>query len=116
LDGHQHDQRAQWPIRAHSGVGRKRNENDRLGRSYRRRRRFEHWRKILRRWTEPNTHANTFSDANRDSYGDGYSNSNADGYSYSNAEDRSHAKTSADARAASVTSRAIFYRLGRLER
>jgi hypothetical protein len=67
LDGHQHDQRAQWPIRAHSSVGRKRNENDRLGRSYRRRRRFEHRRKILRRWTEPNTHANTFSDSNRDS-------------------------------------------------
>jgi hypothetical protein len=68
LDGYQHDQRAQWPSRAHSSVDRKRNENDRLGRSYRRRLGFENRRQILRRWTESDTHANTFSNPNRDSY------------------------------------------------
>ena len=31
----------------------------------------EHRREILRRCTEPDTHANTFSDPNRDSYADG---------------------------------------------
>ena len=31
---------------------------------------FQHRREILRRCTESDTHANTFSDPNRDSYGD----------------------------------------------
>ena len=39
---------------------------------------FKHRRQILRRCTESDTHANTFSDPNRDSYADG--NCNADGY------------------------------------
>ncbi len=37
---------------------------------------FEHRRQILRRCTESDTHANTFSDPNRDSYAD--SNCNSD--------------------------------------
>ena len=66
---------------------------------------FEHRRQILRRCTESDTHANTFSDPNRDSYADSNSygncnsngNCNAYGYTYINPEDRSHAKNSADA-------------------
>ena len=48
------------------------------------------------------SHANTFSEPNRDSYGD--SNSNAYGYSYSklDCQAHSHAKSSADARTAPV--------------
>ena len=70
--------------------------NDRLGRSYRRRLRFEHRRQILRRCTESDTHANTFFNPNRDSYADGHCNSNAYGYS----ELHSHAEVSTDAAAA----------------
>ena len=89
---------------------------------------FRHWREILRRWTEPDTNANTYSDPNRDSYADSNSDCNAnsyadgdrysDGYGYGdgdrfsdgncngnthgNPENRSHVKTSADARTAAV--------------
>jgi hypothetical protein len=64
------------------------------------------------------THANSFSDPNRDSYTHGNCNSNAYGYThddgetYANPEDCSHAKNSADARTAPMISYAILYRLG----
>ena len=45
--------------------------NDRLGRAYYGPYIFEHRRKILRRYSGSDTHANTFSDPNRDSYADG---------------------------------------------
>ena len=48
-----------------------RKRNDRLGRNRRQFQQVEHRRKILRRWTESDTHAHTFSDPNRDSYADG---------------------------------------------
>ena len=58
--------------------------------------RFEHRRQILRRCTESDTHANTFSDPNRDSYADGNCNSNTYGYS----ELDTHAEVCADSEAA----------------
>ena len=61
--------------------------NDRLGRG-RLWWPFKHRRKILRRCTESDTHANTFSDPNRDSYGD--SNCNANGDTTSDQRPRSH--------------------------
>ena len=54
---------------------------------------FEHWRQILRRCTEFDTHANTFSDPNRDSH------SNVNCYSNSNAE--RYCKTPSDGAASS---------------
>ena len=39
-------------------------------------RHFEHRRKILRRCTEPDTYAHTFSDSNRNSYADSNCNAN----------------------------------------
>jgi hypothetical protein len=56
-----------------------RQRNDRLGRK------DEHYlakhrRQILRRWTESDTHANTFSNPNRDSYADGNSDTERDTY------------------------------------
>jgi hypothetical protein len=53
-----------------------RHRNDRLGRQLR----FEHRREILRRCSESDTHANTFSDPNRDSHTNGHCNSNAERY------------------------------------
>ena len=80
-------QRARSPILPHSSVDRQR--NDRLGRK------DEHYlakrrRQILRHCTESDTHANTFSDPNRDSYahGDRYSDGNG------------HAEVSTDAASA----------------
>jgi len=47
---------------------------------------FKHRRKILRRCTESDTHANTFSDPHRYGYGDGncnaYGNNNTQSYTY----------------------------------
>jgi hypothetical protein len=51
-------------------------------------------RKILRLWSGSDTHANTFSDPNRDSYADGNCNCNTYGYS------ELHAEVSTDAAAA----------------
>jgi hypothetical protein len=75
-------------------VGRQRNDDDCLGRNYWRRLRFEHRRKILRPCIGSDTHANTFSDPNRDSYADNNCDSNAYGYS------ELHAEVSTDAAAA----------------
>jgi hypothetical protein len=75
-------------------VERQRQRNDRLGRKWP----FEHRRKILRRCSGSDTHANTFSDANRYSYADGH----CERYTHGNPEDRSHAKSSADARTAPI--------------
>ena len=58
-------------------------------------------RKILRRWTESDTHANTFSDPNRDSYTDGNGDCNCNAYGYS--ELHPHAEVSTDAAAAPDT-------------
>jgi hypothetical protein len=86
LDGYKYNRRAIWATPSHSSVDRQR--NDRLGRAtswYP----FEHRRKILRVCTESDTHANIFSQPNRDSYPnrDRNDNSNANGnydcYAYS---------------------------------
>ena len=90
MDSDQHRQRAGWPIRSHGSVDRHR--NDRLGR----RLRFEHRREILRHCTEPDTHANTFSDPNRDSYADNNCDSNAYGYSELHAQVSTHAEAAPD--------------------
>ena len=79
MEGYKYHQRADCPSSAHGSVDRQR--NDRLGRK------DEHYlakhrRKILRRCTESDTHANTFSDPNRDSYGKCNCNSNTYGYSH----------------------------------
>ncbi len=76
---------------------------------------FEHRRKILRRWTESNTHTNIFSVPNRDSnkYSNGDCNYNRNAYghtycydqTYTNPKDRSHAKSAADARTATLALR-----------
>ena len=62
----------------------------------------KHRRKILRRCTESDTHANTFSDSKRDSYTDGNCNANgncnADRYTHGYSE--LHAQVSTDAAAA----------------
>ena len=49
----------------------------------------------MRRCTESDTHANTFSDPNRDSYADGNSNSNTERYceTYSDSAASPHART-----------------------
>ena len=81
-----------------------RQRNDRLGRSWRRRL-FEHWRKIRRRWTESDTHANTFSDPNRDSNahgncnGNGYRDCNCNAYGDTHGYSELHAQVSTDAAA-----------------
>jgi hypothetical protein len=49
-----------------------------------------------------NTHANTFSDTNRERYADSDGNSNAYGYSELHAQAHSHAKTSAHGSTAPV--------------
>jgi len=69
-----------------------RQRNDCLGRC-RFGRRCEHRRKILRCCRGSDTHANTFSDPNRDSYADNNCDSNAYGYS------ELHAEVSTDAAA-----------------
>jgi hypothetical protein len=79
LEGHQHNQRALCPRVSRGGVDRQ--WNDRLGRT---RRRFEHWREILRASRFAHTHANTFSDPNRDRYANGYV------YAYTNSNAYSH--------------------------
>ena len=87
--------------------------NDRLGRPKQQRQPFEHRREILRRWRRSDTHANIFSDPNRDSYShgncnangdsaasianpDGNSNSNAYGYTNSNCNSHDNAECDAD--------------------
>ena len=79
---------------------------------------IEHWRQILRRCTESDTHANTFSDPNRDSYADGNCNSNSNAYGYTKLTTRQASptpQTAPDARTATVTSHAILYCFGRFE-
>ena len=75
-------------------MGRQRNDDDCLGRNYWGGSWYGHRRQILRRWTESDSHANTFSDPNRDSYADNNCDSNAYGYS------ELHAEVSTDAAAA----------------
>ena len=75
--------------------------NDRLGRK------DEHYlakhrRQILRRCTKSDTHANTFSDPNRDSYANG--NPNSDSYSDGNCNSNAEAQTDAAAAPDAVTS------------
>jgi hypothetical protein len=95
-----------------------RERNDCLGRRGRQRQ-FEHWRQILRRCRGSDTHANTFSDSDRDRYADGNGNANGDtnshsngncnsnthGYSELHAEVSTHAAAAPDACAASVVRR-----------
>ena len=99
-------------------MDRQRNDNDRLGRQ-----RFEHRRQILRRCTESDTDANTFSDANCNSYTDGnsnthgnrngnnntnsYSNSDSDGNRNANGQACADLQAAPDARTASVVRRSI---------
>jgi hypothetical protein len=59
---------------------------------------FRQRRKVLRRCSGSDTHANTFSDPNRDSYSDGNCNSNAYGYTHRYSE--LHAQVSTHAAAA----------------
>jgi hypothetical protein len=67
---------------------------------------LQHGREILRRFTESDTYANSFSNPNRDRYADrdcnGDSNTHGYGETYTNPEDRSHVKSSADARASTL--------------
>jgi hypothetical protein len=72
-------------------VDRQRNDDDCLGRNYWRRLRYGHRRQILRRWTESDTDANSFSQPNRDSYGDCHSNSDGDGHRNCNSNSNSNA-------------------------
>jgi hypothetical protein len=97
-----------------------RQPNDRLGRKWRRQR-LEYRRKILRAIrSTTDTHSNSYRDPNRDSHS--YGNSNAYSYTYgygetyTNPEDRSHAKSSAHARTAPMSSHAILTVWGRFER
>jgi hypothetical protein len=82
-----------------------RQRNDRLGRK------DEHYlakhrRKILRRCTESDTHADTFCNPNRDSYANSHSNGNCNAYAYTHgnseldAQPDCHAEVSTDAAAA----------------
>ena len=79
-----------------------RERNDCLGRRGRQRQ-FEHWRQILRRCRESDTHANTFADPNRDSYADADGNCNCDTYGYTHSYSELHAEVSTDAAAAPDT-------------
>lgn len=61
-------------------MDRHRQRNDCLGWS--RRRLFQHRRQILRRCSGSDTHANTFSDSDRDRYANSHSNGNCNAYAY----------------------------------
>ncbi len=81
-------------------MDRQRNQrNDRLGRG-RLWWPFRQRRKVLRRYTESNTHANTFSDPNRDSYSDSYGDCNCNAYGYSHGYCELNAQVSTYAAAA----------------
>ena len=93
LDGHQHHQRARWPIRSHGNLDRQR--NDRLGRpllqwglSC-----LEHRRQILRGGTEPDTHAYCQSNSDGDTRRDSHRNTDANGYIYTKAHANSKEHT-----------------------
>jgi hypothetical protein len=77
-----------------------RQRNDRLGWSwYALSNVFQHRRQILRRCTESDTHANTFSDRNRDSYAYGNSDGNGYGKTFADDEATSYAGAAAISRA-----------------
>jgi hypothetical protein len=71
------------------------------------RRLYQHRREVLRRCTESDTHANTFSDSDRDSYTDGNCNGdcNCNGDGYGHSEFHSHAESSTDSRTAAIAKR-----------
>ena len=74
-----------------------------MGREARQFRGFEHWRQILCRCTESDTHANSLSESNCNGYcdcdcnSDSDCNCNSNGYSELHAQTNSGAKSSADA-------------------
>jgi hypothetical protein len=96
-------------------LGRQRNDDDRLGRLGRQWR-AKHGRQILRRWTESDTHANAFSDSNRNSYTDGDCNCDSNAYGYSelhaHAEVCADSETSPDAGTSTVVRRDIKTMIG----
>jgi hypothetical protein len=65
---------------------------------------FKHGWQILRRCTESDTHANTFSDPNRHSYADGDGNCNSDG----KPESYSHAQGASNSTAPALTTHKIL--------
>ena len=81
MDSYQHHQRARWPSLSQGSVDRQR--NDRLGRK-RRHQLFEHWRAILRGYTNSDTHANSYSYGYSYSYSNGYIHADPNSYSYGN--------------------------------